>query len=114
MHVSVLKHWFFGLGANYGVDPLIFGIIYVGSSPLMWLSVAWLIQNLRRGQSPVLPAISAGFFFLSANLYVIAVGHNVPAWVYGMMIIMLILGAVSTLRSVKKKVRRDMRAPEEE
>lgn len=112
MHLAVLKHWFFALGSKYGVDPIIFGIIYVGSSPLMWLSVAWLVQNLRRGRSPVMPAICTGFFYLSANLYIIAVGHNVPVWVYALMIVLLVIGAFSTLRSIKVKLRRGVTTPD--
>ncbi len=77
------SEWFLGLGAAYGVNPLIFGSIYVGAIPFFTASVAWLVRNARSGRSVVVPALSAAFFFLSAYLYLIAVGKNVPWWVYG-------------------------------
>jgi hypothetical protein len=30
---ETIKIWFFGLGENYGVNPIIFGSIYVGAIP---------------------------------------------------------------------------------
>lgn len=96
--------WFLSLGAEYGVNPFIFGAIYIGAIPFFSLSIAWLIRNYRKGKSIVLPAMSAMFFFISAYIYLIIVGNNVPWWVYGVVILMVVYGAYSTL----KKVRRQM------
>ena len=106
MNVSTLHHWFLGLGGKYGVDPVIFGVIYVGAIPFSWASVAWLVRNVRTGRSPVLPALSTAFFFLSVYFYVIPVGHNVPAWVYAAAGVFLVVGAWSTVRSIRAKLNR--------
>ena len=74
--------WFYSLGENYGVNPLIFGAIYVGAIPFFSLSIAWLVKNYRQKKSIVLPALSAMFFFISAYIYLIFAGKNVPVWVY--------------------------------
>ena len=101
---DALRDWFFGLGATYGVDPLVFGAIYVGAIPLFAASVAWLVRNARAGRSVAIPALMAGFFFVSAYLYLIVAGRNVPAWVYAFVALLVAGGAWSTVRSVRAKV----------
>lgn len=98
-----LKTWFLSLGQQYGVNPIIFGSIYVGAIPFFTLSIAWLVKNIRRKKSVVLPVLSAGFFFISAYLYLIIVGRNIPSWVYVMIAVLVGYGAWSTYRKVKTK-----------
>ncbi|MCA1654147.1 MAG: hypothetical protein LC656_08195 [Sphingomonadales bacterium] len=98
--------WFFGLGAHYGVDPVVFGAIYVGAIPFFLLSIAWLVRRLRAGKSIVLPVMCAGFCFVSAYLYLAIVGHDIPAWVWTTLGLLLVYGAVSTVRDVRKKSRK--------
>ena len=99
--------WFMGLGAEYGVDPLIFGGIYVGAIPFFSASVAWLVNNLRRGRSAVMPTLSASFFALSAYLYLFWVGENLPMWVYGAVAVLVAYGAFATVRSVRNRASSD-------
>ena len=101
---DAVREWFFGLGEQYGVNPLVFGAIYVGAIPLFSLSVAWLVRNARRGRSVAVPALAAGFFFVSAYLYLIVAGQNVPWWVYAFVAVLVVGGAWSTVRSVRQKV----------
>ena len=44
MSWDAIKTWFFGLGEQYGVDPIIFGAIYVGAIPFFLASIAWLLR----------------------------------------------------------------------
>ena len=99
--------WFMGLGEQYGVNPIIFGSIYVGAIPFFTLSVAWLVRNLRRKQSIVLPVLSASFFFISAYLYLLIVGHDIPVWVYVFVAAMIGYGAFATVQKVRRQVRED-------
>ena len=105
---EAFSDWFLSLGAEYGVNPFIFGSIYIGAIPFFTLSVARLIRNLRRKKSIVLPALSAGFFFISAYLYLLVAGRNIPLWVYGFIAAMVAFGIYSTL----KKIRTQARQPE--
>lgn len=100
--------WFLSLGETYGVNPLIFGAIYVGAIPFFTLSIGWLVSNYRKGTSIVLPVLSASFFFVSAYLYLMIAGKNVPFWVYGVVIAMLLYGAWSTYKNVKSKVKEEV------
>jgi len=84
-------------------NPIIFGSIYVGAIPFFALSVAWIIRNLRRKRPIVLPVLSASFFFVSAYLYLIVVGRNIPLWVYAFVVGMLGYGAYSTVKKIRRE-----------
>ena len=66
-----IVNWLLGLGEQYGVDPLVYAMIYVGALPFMLLWLAWLVRRLRRGQPIILPLASAIFFFLAPTLYIV-------------------------------------------
>lgn len=97
--------WFLNLGANYGVNPFIFGAIYIGAIPFFLLSTAWLVRHYRKGKSIVLPALSAVFFFISAYIYLIFVGKNVPIWVYVVLVLLIVFGAYSALKKVRRQIK---------
>jgi len=97
------KEWFFGLGEQYGVDPLIFGSISVGAIPFFWLSVAWLVHNLRRGRSPFLPVVATSLCVLSAYIYLFIAGENLPLWVYALVVGLIGYSAYSTVQTVRQK-----------
>ena len=100
-----INQWFLALGAEYGVNPYIFGGIYVGAIPFFLLSVGWLVKRARAGQSTVLPTMLAGFFFVSAYLYLAIAGRNIPVWVWIFLAALVIYGAFSTIRDTRKKIR---------
>lgn len=98
---EAVQDWFLGLGAEYGVNPVIFGAIYVGAIPFFSLCVAWLIRNYRQKKSIVLPALGASFFFISAYLYLLIAGHNIPVWVYFFVAGMILFGIWSTVKKIR-------------
>lgn len=108
----VLKEWFFSLGAQYGVNPLIFGSISVGAIPFFWLSVAWLVRNLRRGYSPFLPVVATSLCVLSAYVYLFVAGENLPVWVYALVVGLIGYSAYSTVKTVRKKTTAKQNATE--
>ena len=100
-----INQWFLALGAEYGVNPYIFGGIYVGAIPFFLLSIGWLVKRARAGQSTVLPTMLAGFFFVSAYLYLAIAGRNIPVWVWIFLAALVIYGAFSTIRDTRRKIR---------
>jgi len=98
--------WFLSLGEQYGVDPIIFGSIYVGAIPLFTLSVAWLIRSKRKEKPLTLPAVSAGFWFISSYLYVFIAGENIPWWVYGAVVVFLVYAGYASFRNIQSKITR--------
>ena len=106
------REWFLSLGTEYGVNPWIFGSIYVGAIPLFTLSVAWLVRNARRGRSVVLPALAAGCCFVSAYVYLILAGENVPGWVYAFIAGLVLVGGWSAVRKVRGQLAEARAEPE--
>jgi len=99
--VNWFRNWFANLGRKYNVNPAIFGGIYVGAIPFFTLCVGWIISNLRRKKPIVLPVLAASFFFISAYLYLLIVGRNIPAWVYLVLGAMIGYGAYSTVKKIR-------------
>ncbi|WP_379550669.1 hypothetical protein ACRAQ7_12140 [Erythrobacter sp. W53] len=99
-----INQWFLALGAEYGVNPYIFGGIYVGAIPFFILSIGWLVRNARAGKSTVLPTMLAGFFFVSAYIYLAIAGRNIPIWVWVFLAALIVYGAWSSIRDTRKKI----------
>lgn len=102
--VDAFQQWFFSLGENYGVNPWIFGGIYVGAIPFFFASVGWIVQRARAGRSIVAPTLCAGFCFVSAYLYLAIVGRNIPLWVWVFLAVLVIYGAFSAIRDTRRKI----------
>ena len=103
---EAIQEWFLSLGDKYGVNPVIFGSIYVGAIPFLTLSIGWVIRNYRKGKPITIPVLCAGFFFISAYVYLFIVGENIPWWVYVMLGAMIAYGAYSTIKSTRKKAKK--------
>ncbi len=105
--IDDLNRWLLGLGADYGVNPYIFAGIYIGAIPLFLLSIAWLVRRARAGRSTVLPTMLAGFFFVSAYLYLAIAGENIPVWVWIFLAALIAYGAWSTVRGTRRKIAKN-------
>lgn len=99
---QTFKEWFLSLGENYSVNPYIFGAIYIGAIPFFFLCLGWTIKNIKQKKPFVLPVMLTGFSFVSAYLYLIVVGKNIPVWVYIFIGAMIIYGVYSTVTKIKK------------
>lgn len=98
--------WLLRLGDDYGVNPVVYAVIYVGALPFLLLSLSWLVRTRRRREHVALPALSAAFFFLAPTLYVVVAARNMPVWVYAVLLILTVIGAVMTFRRVRARTRR--------
>lgn len=99
--IEALGDWFTGLGSRYGVDPFVFGAIYVGAIPFLFGSIGWMVRRMRRGRPVTLQVLLAGFFFLSSYLYLLLAGKNLPYWVYALIIGLVTYGAIAAFRRVR-------------
>lgn len=93
-----------GLGAAYGVNPLVFGAIYVGAIPFFTLSLGWLVRNLKRKRPIALPLLLTMLFFVSSYLYLLIAGRNIPVWVYGFVAAMIGIGVFTTVQNVRQQL----------
>ena len=96
--------WIIGLGGQYNVNPYVFAAIYVGAIPFFFASIAWLVQRARAGRSTVVPTMVAGFFFVSAYLYLAIFGQDIPLWVWLFLAALILYGAWSTIRDTRRKI----------
>ncbi|MBM3594466.1 MAG: hypothetical protein FJX31_01415 [Alphaproteobacteria bacterium] len=103
--IGAVQDWFLSLGREYGVNPLIFGTIYIGAIPFFFASMGWLVKRARAGRSIVFPTLCAGFCFVSAYLYLAVAGRNIPVWVWIFLAALIVYGAVSNIRSTRAKIR---------
>lgn len=109
--IETISDWFLSLGENYGVNPWIFGAIYVGAIPFFLASVTWIVKRARAGRSTVVPTMLAGFFFVSAYLYLAIAGRDIPVWVWVFLALLIVWGAWSQIRTTRRKIA-DARATE--
>lgn len=100
---EAFKEWFLSLGTKYNVNPYIFGSIYIGAIPFFFLCLRWTILRIRNGKTFLLPLMLTGLCFISAYLYLIIAGKNIPAWVYLFIVVMVAYGIYSTLKKIKSK-----------
>ncbi len=103
MSISALHQWFLALGTQYGVNPYIFGSLYIGAIPFFLASIAWLIRRRSAGLSITLPALCAGACFVSAYVYLAIAGRNIPAWVWACIAGLVIYGTYSAVRDIRRK-----------
>ena len=102
---ETFKEWFLSLGKKYNVNPYIFGGIYLSAIPFFFLCLAWTIKNIKKRKPIVLPLLLTGFCFISAYLYLIIVGKNIPVWVYIFIGVMIVYGIYSSVKTIKKKTK---------
>jgi len=102
---ETFKEWFLSLGEKYNVNPFIFGGIYLGAIPFFFISLYWLNKNIKKKKSIALPVLSTAFFFISAYLYLIIAGKNIPVWVYVFIGLMVGYGIYSTVKKIKEKTK---------
>lgn len=95
--------WFLSLGEKYNVNPYIFGSIYIGAIPFFFFFLSLTIKNIRNNKSYVLPLLLTGACFISAYLYLIIVGRNIPVWVYIFIAVMIAYGIYSTIVRIRRK-----------
>lgn len=95
--------WLLHLGDEYGVDPVVYAVIWVGALPLFLLSSGWLVRSLRRRDALLPPLVASAFFFLAPTLYVFLAGRNLPAWVYVVLVGLTIVGAVAAARRIRRR-----------
>ena len=103
---EIFKEWFLSLGEKYNVNPYIFGGIYLGAIPFFFISLYRTIKNIKKKKSFILPILLTGLFFISAYLYLIIVGKNIPVWVYAFIGLMVVYGIYSTIKKIKEKTKR--------
>ncbi|MEM9839255.1 MAG: hypothetical protein AAF830_08880 [Pseudomonadota bacterium] len=101
--MEAISTWFLQLTENYGVNPLIFGVLYFGGIPLFLGVIAWLVVRLRKSKGIAVQAILAGFLAIQPYIYVALVGKNIPVSVWAIIAVMIGIGIWSTVSTIRKR-----------
>jgi hypothetical protein len=90
---------------NYGVEPVVFLVIYLVSVPFFYYSIFRMVRALARKLRREVMIWSAVFLGSTAApfLYVLFFGRNLPWWVYGVIALLIGQGVYSLVRRLRKK-----------
>jgi O-antigen/teichoic acid export membrane protein len=96
---------------DYGINPIVFAILYFGSIPLFMVSLAWLLRNIRQKRQLIVPALCSIIFFLASYLYLIVAGDNIPVWIYLVIAAAITGGIVLALLTARRELTRRTEKP---
>ena len=90
---------------TYGVDPIIFLVIYLGSAPVFYYSLFRMIRALAKRRGKEIMLWSAVFMCATVApfLYVLFFGRNLPWWVYGIIALLIGQGVFSLVTKLREK-----------
>ncbi len=91
--------------ANYGVDPVVFLVIYLGSVPFFYYSIFRMVRALAKRLQNEVMIWSTVFLAATAApfLYVLFFGRNLPWWVYVVIALLIGQGVYSLVRKLVRK-----------
>jgi hypothetical protein len=90
---------------SYGVDPIVFIVIYLGTAPFFYYSIFRMVRALARKRQKEIRVWSMVFLAATAApfLYVLLFGRNFPWWVYLVIALLLGQGVYSLIRRLRKR-----------
>jgi hypothetical protein len=99
---------------NYGVDPVVFMVIYLASVPVFYYSIFRMVRALAKKLQKEIMLWSMIFLAATAApfIYVLLFGRNLPWWVYVIIALLIGQGVYSLIRKLSKKPPRPPKAPE--
>jgi hypothetical protein len=89
---------------NYGVNPVIFLIIYLVCAPLFYYSLFRTFRALAKKLRKEVMVWSASFLcsIVAPFIYVLLFGRNLPWWVYGIIAILIGQGILSFVMKLRR------------
>ena len=101
-----LRHWHALLlfGTAHGVNPWLFGALYLAHHPLFWGTMAWLAARVRQ-KRPVALQVGLGvaFWFLP-YAYIFLFGRGLPWWAYALALLVVALGGTHALKEIRRRL----------
>lgn len=92
------------LGGQYGVNPMLFAVLYLAHHPLFWGTMVWLAARVRR-KKPTAAVIALGvFFWFLPYTYVFVFGRGLPWWVYALAAVVIVVGGTHAITEIKRRL----------
>jgi uncharacterized membrane protein len=101
---ALLSDKAFELSSYYGVDPLIFSLLYVGTIPLLWFSIAWIVRNFQKKLPVTVPVVITFLCYAGTYIYLVIAGQNIPVWVYCIAVGMIAFSGYKIQKKVSAKL----------
>lgn len=101
---TLLSDKSFELSSYYGVDPLIFSLLYVGTIPLLWVSIAWLMRNFQNKLPVTIPIVIIILCYTGTYIYLLIAGQNIPFWAYCLAVVMIAFSGYKVQKKVSAKL----------
>jgi fatty acid desaturase len=89
---------------QYGVNPVVFLVIYFGSAPFFYYSLFRMVRALakKRGKEVLLWSTVFLCATVAPFIYVLFFGRNLPWWIYGIIALLIGYGIFSLIRKLRK------------
>ena len=94
-----------GIAEAHAVDPVIFVLIYIVSTGPFLLVSGWLFHHIRKQRPLAVLIFFWAFCYTAPYLYVLAVGRDLPLWVYAMVAVLIIGGLTLSIRGLMWRLR---------
>ena len=90
---------------TYGVDPVIFRTIYLACAPIWYFSLFRTLRALTTGRMNEVTLWSVVFLgsTVAPFLYVLVFGHNIPWWVYALIVVLVGQGVLTLVQKLRKQ-----------
>ncbi len=97
-----MRSWFVDIEAHYGVDPIIFAVIYFAGVIPFWLSIYKIITGLKYKDFSQVRVFSIvlGIIIILPFSYVALFGHNLPLWFWIVAVCIIGCSIYSVIRKV--------------
>jgi fatty acid desaturase len=98
---------------RYGVNPVIFLVIFLGSAPFFYYSLFRMMRALAKKRGKEVMVWSTVFLCATAApfIYVLFFGRNLPWWVYVIIALLIGQGIFSLIRKLRSAKKAKPSAP---
>jgi fatty acid desaturase len=98
---------------QYGVNPVIFLVIFLGCAPFFYYSLFRMMRALAKKRGKEVMVWSTVFLCATAApfIYVLFFGRNLPWWVYGIIALLIGQGIFSLIRKLRSSKKATPSAP---
>jgi uncharacterized protein YacL len=102
--LDYIHNWLSDIQHNYGVNPIVFGIIYCVSVVPFWLSIYKIIAGIKNRKTAQVSTfgIILGITIIAPFVYVALFGRNLPIWFWIIAVLVIAYSIYSVLRRIKK------------
>jgi hypothetical protein len=100
-----LNNWLTSIQRDYGVNPVIFAVLYLVGVIPFWISIYRIIAGVKKGDFGQVRtfAFILGIVIIAPFLYVALFGHNLPFWFWGIAAGIIVYSIYRVIRMIKSR-----------